>query len=144
MLKDCYVHGMQRVAGWVLVSAFCLFCAPVARLHAAIACPVYLLDGKLDHDGVSFSFRNKGKLPLQQLSLYCQPAGAAHRTLCHEESGIFYPGTDYTVSFAYPHRGSSVVLSLSAARLSDGSMWMLRRDDLCHPLRVPARHRGKR
>lgn len=123
-----------------------LFCASGSQIHAAIACPVVLLDGTVDRDGVTFAFRNKGKLPLQQLSFDCLPGGAApaHRSLCHVESGLFYPGTDYTVSFAYPHAKGWVLVSLSVARQSDGSLWMQRRDDLCHPLRVRPKRAGRK
>jgi hypothetical protein len=39
----------------------------VHQSWAAIACPVTLVEGKADRDGVVLSFRNTGKLPIQEL-----------------------------------------------------------------------------
>jgi hypothetical protein len=116
----------------------CLVCASVQQSWATIACPVTLVDGKAGQDGIVFSFRNKGKLPIQQLKFDCTPARGpkAHRPTCHEETGLFFPGTTYTSSFAYPNRPGSILLSLEAARLSDGSFWTSKRDQRCRPLRI--------
>jgi hypothetical protein len=116
----------------------CLVGASFQQSWAATACPVSLVDGKADRDGVVLSLRNKGKLPIQQLEFNCTPATnpTAHRPTCHEETGLFFPGTEYTISFAYPNRAGSILVSLKAARLSDGSIWMFKRDQSCRPLRI--------
>ena len=116
----------------------CLAGASFQQSWAATACPVSLVDGKADRDGIVLSLRNKGKLPIQQLEFNCTPATSptAHRPTCHEETGLFFPGTEYTISFAYPNRAGSILVSLKAARLSDGSFWMFKRDQSCRPLRI--------
>jgi hypothetical protein len=110
----------------------------VPQSWAAVACPVILVEGKADHNSVSLSFRNTGKLPLQELEFDCAPAGSstAHRLTCHRETGLFFPGTDYTSSFAYSGRGGSIQVSLESARLSDGSSWLFNRDQRCRLLRI--------
>lgn len=115
-----------------------LFCGSVQPSRAAIACPVSLVDGKAGEDGIVLSFRNKGKLPIQQLEFDCRPSRGprAHRPTCHQETGLFFPGTTYTSSFTYSNRAGSILVSLEAARLSDGSFWISKRDQRCPSLRI--------
>jgi hypothetical protein len=129
---------LRMANGWKMILIACLAGASVHQSWAAIACPVYLVEGKADQNGIVLSFRNKGKLPIQELAFNCTPASnsAAHRVACHTETGLFFPGTDYTSSFAYSNRAKSIQLSLRSARLSDGSSWLLNRDQRCHPLRI--------
>jgi len=123
---------------WSRIFIACLVCASMPQSWAAIACPVSLFDGKADQDGIVLSFRNKGKLPIQLLAFDCAPVRSTtvHRTTCHEETGLFFPGTDYTSSFAFAHHAGPIVVSLKEARLADGSMWLSKRDQSCRPLRV--------
>jgi hypothetical protein len=116
----------------------CLVCASMPQPCAAIACPVSLFDGTVDQDGAGLSFRNVGKLPIQQLVFDCAitKGSTVHRSTCHEETGLFFPGTDYTSSFAFPHRAGPIVVSLAEARLAGGSMWLSKRDQRCQPLRL--------
>jgi hypothetical protein len=116
----------------IIVGAF------VHQSWAVIACPVTLVEGKADQDGVVLSFRNTGKLPVQELELDCALTSSptAHRTTCDRVTGLFFPGTDYTSSFAYRSRSDSIQVSLKAARLSDGSSWISNRDQRCRPLRI--------
>lgn len=123
---------MTNRAHWILI-AHLLF-ASLPRSSAAIACPVSLFDGKADPDGIVLTFRNIGKLPVQQLAFACAPSKGS--AVCHEETGLFFPGTDYTSTFAYPGRAASILVSLQVARLADGSMWLTKRDQRCRPLRV--------
>jgi len=127
---------MANRALWILIA--CLLCASVQRSCAAAACPVSLFDGTANQDGIVLSFRNVGKLPIQQLVFGCTSSKtpAAHHPNCHEETGLFFPGTDYTSSFAYPGRAGSILVSLETARLAGGSFWMAKRDQRCRPLRV--------
>jgi hypothetical protein len=122
----------KRVLIAFMVGAF------VHQSWAAIACPVTLVEGKADQDGVVLSFRNTGKLPIQELEFDCALTSGptAHRLTCHRETGLFFPGTDYTSSFAYSSRAGSIQVSLKAARLSDGSTWIFNRDQRCRPLRI--------
>jgi hypothetical protein len=123
---------------WKSILTVCLLGSSVCQSWAAIACPVSLLEGKADQDGIVLSFRNKGKLPIQELEFSCTPTSGAtaHRLTCHTETGLFFPGTDYTSSFAYSSRAGFTQVSLRTARLSDGSSWIFNRDQRCHPLRI--------
>jgi hypothetical protein len=122
---------------WRRILIVCLFGGSICQSWDAIACPVSLLDGKADQNGIVLSFRNKGKLPIQELVFNCTPTSStAHRLTCHAETGLFFPGTDYTSSFAYSNRAGSIRVSLKTARLSDGSTWIFNRDQRCRPLRI--------
>ena len=127
---------MGNCAKGILV-AF-LVCGSVQQSRGTIACPVSLVDGRAGENDIVLSFRNKGKLPIQQLEFDCTPSRGpkAHRLTCHQETGLFFPGTTYTSSFAYPNRAGSILVSLEAARLSDGSFWTSKRDQRCPPLRI--------
>jgi hypothetical protein len=90
-----------------------------------IPCPVMLVSGHLRGNAIELSFRNKGKVPLQQVSLGCSPAmaGRARDAICHTESGLFYPGTPYTMTFAYTGaRRGAVTISVKGARLGTGGV----------------------
>jgi hypothetical protein len=120
-----------------------LVCGSVQQSRATIACPVSLVDGKAGENDIVLSFRNKGKLPIQQLEFDCTPSrgSKAHRLTCHQETGLFFPGTTYTSSFAYHNRAGSILVSLEAARLSDGSFWTSKRDQRCPALRIDHKRR---
>ncbi len=120
-----------------------LVCGLVQQSRAVVACPVSLVDGKAGEDNIVLSFRNKGKLPIQQLEFDCTPSRGprAHRPTCDQETGLFFPGTTYTSSFTYPNRAGSILVSLEAARLSDGSFWISKRDQRCPPLRINRKRR---
>jgi hypothetical protein len=129
------------MANWKRVLMVSIVSAFVPQSWAVIACPVTLVDGNADADGVVLSFRNTGKLPIQALELDCALTGSqiAHRTSCHKETGLFFPGTDYTSSFAYRSHAGSIEVFVRIARLSDGSTWMSNRDQRCRPLRINPR-----
>jgi hypothetical protein len=126
------------MANWKRVLIVIIISAFVHQSWAVIACPVTLVDGKADRDGVTVSFQNTGKLPIQGLELNCALASSqgVHRTTCHNETGLFFPGTDYTSSFAYRSHAGSIEVSVKTARLSDGSTWMSNRDQRCRPLKI--------
>ncbi len=115
-----------------------------AAMHAQearveIPCPVMLVSGHVRGGNIELSFRNKGKVPIQQVSLGCSPAmaGRARDAICHTESGLFYPGTPYTMTFAYTGaRRGAVTLSVKGARLGTGEMWMARSARACRPIVV--------
>lgn len=56
---------------WSQIFIACPICVSLQRSWAGIACPVSLFDGTADQDGGSLSFRNVGKLPIQQLTFDC-------------------------------------------------------------------------
>jgi hypothetical protein len=110
--------------------------------HSSIPCPVLLVNGRATHDSIELSFMNKGKMPIQQLSLVCSPpmAGRARDAICHTESGLFYPGQRYSMTFGYAAKPgtarSGVTLLVTGARLGNGDLWMAPSARACRPLKV--------
>ena len=110
--------------------------------HPSIPCPVLLVSGRTTRDSIELSFMNKGKMPIQQLSLGCSPpmAGRARDAICHTESGLFYPGQRYSMTFGYAAKPGTargaVTLSVTGARLGNGDLWMARSARACRPLKV--------
>ena len=60
---------------WKAILIACLTSVLVRPSWGNIACPVSLADGKADQDGIVLSFRNIGKLPIQELVFNCLPIG---------------------------------------------------------------------
>jgi hypothetical protein len=119
---------------------------PAQQMHPSIPCPVMLVSGHASRDSIELSFRNKGKMPIQQLSVGCTPpnAGKARDSICHTESGLFYPATKYTMQFGYTGAGrglvkGAVTISVKGARLGDGDVWIARTARSCRPLVVSRR-----
>ena len=81
------------------------------EMPVQIPCPVMLVSGHVHGGNIELSFRNEGKAPIQQVSLGCSPpmAGRARDAICHTESGLFYPRTQYTMEFAYTGAGGGGV-----------------------------------
>jgi hypothetical protein len=108
-------------------------------MQPSIPCPVLLVSGRVGRDSIELSFMNKGKMPIQQVSLGCSPpmAGRARDSICHTESGLFYPGQKYSMVFGYTGSArGSVTLSVKGARLGNGELWMARSARACRPLKV--------
>jgi hypothetical protein len=118
-------------------------------MHPSIPCPVLLVSGRVGRDSIDLSFMNRGKMPIQQLSLDCSPptAGRARDAICHTESGLFYPGQRYSIMFGYTAKPGSahgaVTLSVKEARLGNGELWIARNARACRPLKVFRRIRSK-
>ncbi len=109
------------------------------QVPVSIPCPVMLVSGHVRGNNIELSFRNEGKVPIQQVSLGCSPPmkGQARDALCHNESGLFYPRTQYTMEFAYTGAGrGAVTLSVKGARLGTGELWMARSARACRGLVV--------
>ena len=116
---------------------------PAQQMRPSIPCPVMLVSGHVRGNSIELSFRNEGKAPIQQLSLGCSPPmkGEARDAICHKESGLFYPRTQYTIEFGYTSAGrdsvrGAVMISVKTARLGDGDVWMARTPRSCRPLVV--------
>ncbi len=64
---------------------------PAQEMHPSIPCPVMLVSGHVRGNSIELSFRNEGKMPIQQVSLGCTPPmkGEARDAICHTESGLF-------------------------------------------------------
>jgi hypothetical protein len=136
---------MKLTWAWMVRGAIASLLLPLTVLFvqsssASMACPVSLLDGEIDQAGIDLSFRNKGKLPIQESEFYCSSTGGrpGRRAMCHEESGLFFPGNVYELSFAQAAFKQRALLTISvrSARLSDGSVWMANRDQPCHVINV--------
>jgi hypothetical protein len=109
-----------------------------------MACPVRLSSGKVDEGKIDISFMNKGKIPIRQLELYCAPLQGqkARRLVCHTESGVFFPGTPYTLSFSYPEKSPQAIeVSVKTVLLPDGTLWTSTHDEPCRPLKIVGQHR---
>ncbi len=127
-------HGAGKAIFLLLFAA-----SAMQSAFAAIPCPITLLDGSAGQSGIALTFRNSGKLPIQQLELGCAPLRnqVARAATCHVESGLFYPGNTYDVSFAYSGKISpAIFLTLKTARLSDGELFQARRTPSCAPLKI--------
>jgi hypothetical protein len=114
-----------------------------SNLTAQIPCPIMLVDGKASQDTITLSFRNKGKLPIQQLSLACAPSpyrkGAD--STCHIENGVFFPGMQYSINLAYPQANKhQIVISVKEATMNTGARWTTASPDKCRSLRIT--HKG--
>ncbi|HEX6494513.1 MAG TPA: hypothetical protein VF018_03450 [Acidobacteriaceae bacterium] len=125
----------------VATSMLMMIAAPAhaQQTRMQIPCPVMLVSGDAGRDSIRLSFRNKGKMPIQELSFACSPPieGQARGSICHMERGLFYPGQKYSFDFGYAGaRRHSVSISVKTARLGDGSVWISRPSAACKPLRV--------
>jgi hypothetical protein len=140
MVAGCGI--VERVWKILAVVAAMSAVAVPGRTQAArmqIPCPVLLVSGSADRESIRLSFLNKGKMPIQELSLACSPptAGQAKSAICHTERGLFYPATKYWVEFGYSGAARhSILISVKAARLGDGSEWVALPHAACKPLTV--------
>ena len=119
------------------------FSVTAASSRADSPCPIMLISGSKDADGLTIAFRNRGKLPIQLLDFTCSATGATTQASpsCHTESGLFYPGNQYSVSFLFPvAKKKTLAVSVKDARLSDGSVWRTTRHEFCEPMKIAVRH----
>jgi hypothetical protein len=129
---------------WTTLLLFSVTAFGALQAQAAIACPVILVNGHANQDGVDLTFINRGKLPLDDLELSCTSftAQTTRRSACHAETGIFYPGTTYTVQFSLPQKDTrSILVSLKSARLSDGDTWTSSHDQSCRSLKIAVKRK---
>ena len=124
---------------WKAAALATLMIATAQQTYGQISCPVSLTSGYTDQDSIKLSFRNKGKVPIEQLSLSCMPP-ADHKlpnAICHTESGIFYPGTESWIDLSYPGANRhEIVISVKTVRVAGGVIWTSRSSDSCRALRV--------
>jgi hypothetical protein len=124
---------------WKTLLLVSMTASGVLQAQTGIACPVVFVNGHADQDGVDLTFMNRGKLPLDDLELYCTSLTAQ---TCHAETGIFYPGTPYTIRLSPPQKDTrSILVSLKSARLSDGDMWTSNHDQACRSLRIAVKRK---
>jgi hypothetical protein len=107
--------------------------------YSQVPCPVSLTSAHAEQDNIKLEFVNKGKLPIEQLSLSCMPSAnnKSGSAICHNETGIFYPGTEYWIEIAYLGANRhSIAISVNEVRLAGGVSWNTRSSDSCLTLRV--------
>ncbi|WP_158822641.1 hypothetical protein [Granulicella sp. S156] len=113
---------------------------PTPDMYSQVPCPVSLTSATAQQGRIKLEFRNKGKIPIEQLSLSCTPS-ANHKSgsaICHHETGIFYPGDESWIEIAYPGANRrSVVLAVKEVYMAGGAFWNTRSSDSCRTLRVP-------
>lgn len=120
----------------MIAVAVCLLAVSLA--HAS-PCPVMLVSGMGDKDGIVLTFRNSGKLPIRRLELNCSLPGAAtsaRSMACIEKNALFYPGVEYTLRYPYPRPVPQVTVSVKSATLSDGYVWKPSKRQPCRVLRI--------
>ena len=107
--------------------------------QAQVPCPVAILSAKAEKDTIQLEFVNKGKVPVEQLSVACVPSGTNKfpKGICHVETGIFYPNTaswiriDYLGANRHPPE-----ISVTQLRLNGGALWEPTPANRCKNLRV--------
>jgi len=114
-------------------------CVPGVYGQSQVPCPVALLSAKADKDSIQLEFMNKGKVPVQQLSLACLPSGSNKfpNGICHVETGIFYPSTESWIKIEYLGASRHLVeISVTQLRLNGGALWEPTATNRCKNLRV--------
>src|ERR1700677_1731582 len=91
------------------LTAVCLLSLLAQQARAEIACPLMMFDGKSEQDDLGLTFMNKAKVPIRQIEFYCPSLNgqSERRSVCHTETGIFYPGTPYPIRFSNATKGGS-------------------------------------
>ena len=110
---------------------------PVCALGAV--CPVMMVSGTGDADGIVLTFRNSGKLPIRQLEFSCTTAQMrdSGRGACRERNALFYPGMQYTVRYPYPGGTRGVVtVAVKSLTTADGFVWKPSKKQKCRTLRI--------
>jgi hypothetical protein len=116
---------------------------PGYGMYGQVPCPVSLTSAKAEPDRIKVEFRNKGKIPIEQLSLSCTPSAnnKSRSPICHTETGIFYPGNEYWIEIAYPGADRhGPVIAVNEVRLAGGAFWNTHSTDPCRILRVPRKN----
>jgi hypothetical protein len=126
--------------------AMILFFALAAM--AGNTCPVILVNGAGESNAFSITFRNAGKLPIRRIEFNCSLVPAkvhqSQRIPCYEDNALFFPGTEYTVSYPYPGGiPKPVLVSLKSVTSANGYIWKPSRRQPCRAVHiVPARTRN--
>ena len=110
-------------------------------LSYASTCPVTLVTGTIDRDAISITFRNAGKLPIRRLEFQCtlaqQGTHKATSAVCREQNALFFPGSEYTVSYAYAGGVPRPVrVSVKSLTLGNGFVFKPSQRQPCRALRI--------
>ena len=109
--------------------------------EALAVCPVMIVSGVGESDGIVLTFRNSGKLLIRQLEFNCksQPSQRDSNP-CREANALFYPGMQYTVRYPYPGgRAETVTVAVKSVTTSDGFTWKPTKKQPCRILRIVPR-----
>jgi len=111
--------------------------------NAAGRCPVTLVSASGTLDSLSITFMNAGKLPIRRLEFNCKPIGDRSDNIrCGEDNALFYPGMEYTVTYAHKARAPERVrVSLKSLTSADGFVWKPNPAVSCRVLRVELKKR---
>ena len=117
--------------------------ASCLHFDGQVPCPVALLSAKAEKDDIQLEFMNKGKVPIEQLSLACLPSGNNKfpEGTCHVETGIFYPGSQSWIKIDYLGANRhSIEISVLQLHIGGGIIWEPSRSNRCKILRVTRRN----
>lgn len=124
---------------WKALALVLFAVVPVYGMYGQIPCPVSLTSANAEQDIIKLEFRNIGKVPIEQLSLSCTPPAnnKSRSAICHNETGIFYPGMVYWIEIAYPGANRhSTVIAVKEVHLAGGESWTTRSPNSCRTVRV--------
>jgi len=112
-----------------------LFVSPAVN---AVMCPVAMVSGKGEREGIAITFRNQTKLPIRRLEFRCTVAGQKIQTgACLERNALFNPHEEYTVQYPYPGGvPRPVTVTVQSVLLIDGFTWKPTKHDVCRVLRI--------
>ena len=102
-------------------------------------CPIALVSAKAQKDSIQLEFLNRGKVPIEQLSLACSPLANNKfpNGTCHVESGIFYPSMASWIKIDYLGANRHAIeISVVQLRLAGGILWQPKSSGSCKALRV--------
>jgi hypothetical protein len=110
-------------------------------VDALAVCPVMLVSGVGESDGIVLTFRNSGKLLIRQLEFSCKSEPSQRGSnACREANTLFYPGMQYTVRYPYPGgKAQTVTLAVKSVTTSDGFTWKPTKKQPCRTLRIVPR-----
>lgn len=115
-----------------------------ATADALAVCPIMIVSGVGESDGIVLTFRNSGKLPIRQLEFSCKSSQSQRESnACREANALFYPGMQYTVRYPYPEgKAKTVTLAVRSVTTSDGFVWKPSKKQPCRTLRILPRATG--
>jgi hypothetical protein len=118
------------------VAILAVLLGPLA--HAAGRCPVTLISGTGSLDSVSITFMNAGKLPIRRLEFNCKLIGDRSDNIhCDGENALFFPGMQYTVTYAHQARvPGRVRVLLRSITFADGYVWKPNPEVSCRVLKI--------
>ncbi|WP_158787025.1 hypothetical protein [Granulicella sp. L46] len=110
------------------------------RLYAQGLCPVSLVTATAEKDTIQLKFRNKVKVPIEQISLTCSPSGTNKfpNGICHVETGFFYPGSVSWINIDYLGASHQAIeIAVARLRLQGGVLWQAGTSHTCKSLKLP-------